>query len=484
MRNLNEAAKCVAFIDSEEFEVSKKAGQLLITIATLFLIPAAYAMAPNAGQSCAVFLADPVITPDRPTTVPAKPKHDPIPIREPHPSLPRRAPNPLPDRPLLPTTDPKDIIPIDLYDQDGEMGTFWRSISPDVRSRLVHDADADFNRLSVEFQSRYGAKPNLQTVYSNVMRVLQRLTPIEDRHKIVLEGLVRQLIDERFGRETTEHLTSSISSHLPARPAQINMDPSSLGAESLGVSQTQNIDTSFMRFYVLRRELYNLLAQAEGWFGMHEFVNDHSKELYLIDPALPSLYSELDLNYRLANRLMLASIPSVQTIQGADMREQITSGREIVCVNCRPVQGLMGEKQIEIGSVTGVAVGKNAWALAHEAFKASFQIATALEATQRAPLNHQERQFVDDLTNSNAAEIRQGLMGPGFRQHMQKVVSALVGSSDPKVYFVIVERVFSMLPDKVFQSFIMDCIQFDQTTINIKDFRRKYNEYLLLDEFQ
>lgn len=446
----------------------------------LFLIPVGATT--KSDSSCRLLLASdaPVVTPDRPIA-PSRPDVEPA---EPVPR-PRRAPNPLPGRPLQPTEDPKDLIPVELYEQDGEMGAYWKGLAPDVRATLTKDADEDLRRLSAEFERRYGERPNINVVYSNIIRVLRAVEPIERRHKIAIESVVRQLVENRFGGDTALFLKTSISDQLPARPDGAPESGQIQRTDPLleFLSPQQNIDPKLMKFYALRREFYNLIAQAEGWNGMSEFVRDRSRELYLIDLRLPSLYAELDLNYRLATRLMVQRVTRVQSVQGTDVRGQITAGREIVCIHCRPVQGMMGEKEIEIASISGIAVGKNGWALAHEAYKAAFQMATALEATQRAPLNSTERQILDDLTNSNAAEIRQGIFGPGFLERMRRFVNALTGTTDQRHYFVIIERVFSLLPENLFHEFILDVARFDPAKMPIESFRRKYNEFLLPDEF-
>lgn len=419
-----------------------------------------------------LFTETPIEVPNRPFAptqpVPSQPSLPPMPA-------PRRAPNPLPDRPLSPTFDPKDIVPVDLYEQDGEMKSFWTNLPDRVRQIFVQESNNHLALLSEEFQRRYGTTPNLRAIAENVAIVSRALAPVERRHKVAIENYVRLLAEDRFGSSTIRVLETSISNELPSRPKT--------SADRDQSTSSPTVDKNMMRFYSFRRELYNLLAQAEGWFGMSEFIDKGQTQVASLDKELAKLYSELDLNYRLAIPLMLKSIPDASLLQGDELREQITAGREIVCIDCRPVEDELGNKQIEIGRVTGVAVGKNGWALAHEAFKASFQIATALEATQRAPLNTRERQILDDRTNSNIAEIRQGLYGQVLRDHIQKFVARLIDSSSPRSYFVIVERVFSQLPAQTFQSFILDSLQFDPATMDIDSYRRKYREHLLLDEF-
>jgi hypothetical protein len=170
-----------------------------------------------------------------------------------------------------------------------------------------------------------------------------------------------------------------------------------------------------------------------------------------------------------------------KTLAGVKNRENMSRGREIVRVDARAVQGDFGQKQIEVVNVSGVAVGKDGWALAHEAFKAGFQIRTALEATQRSQLNPTEKNLLDDVTNSNAAEIRQGLFGPLFAHQFQEFIFELMGQRDWNGYFTIIERAFSSMPERLFTDFVADAFSDHR---DLKALRSKYNDFLLLDEFQ
>lgn len=422
----------------------------------------------------------PVVVPEKPIT---RPDFDPEHAPQPPVTTPRRAPNPLPDRPLSPTFDPKDIIPVDLYEHDGEMKNFWANLPHQVREIFIQESNDNFSQLSDDFQKQYGVKPDLRQIAINIARASQALEPLERKHKSDLEKQVRVISEDRFGTAATKVLKTSISDQMPSRTPRANdQEPSHLipGQHSIA----PDIDHGLMDFFSRRREFYNLLAQAEGWSGMREFIAKGKPKFDSIDKNLAGLYAELDLNWRLAIQMQLKHVPNVQMLQGDEMREQITNGREIVCVNCKQVKDDLGRYQIEIANITGVAVGRNGWALAHEAFKAAFQIETALEATQRAPLNSRERQILDDRSNSNVAEIRQGIYGEVLRSHMQKFISQLINSQSTHSYFVIVERVFSLLPSKTFESFIYDALTFDSNKMNIESFRKKYNEILLLDEFR
>jgi hypothetical protein len=414
----------------------------------------------------------PEVIPDRPKTRPGtQPSEDPRPV-----TVPRHAPNPLPERPLEPTFDPKDIIPADLYGKDEGMKHFWDSLDSNIKKTLLETDKKYSAELVQKFSEKYKTAPNLPLMVENYLRIQAQLKSIEGQHQIAMERLVRHLAEDRFGASTMSVLKSGISSEMPSREVE--------EAKSISQESTKNdISQKQMDFYVYRRELYNLLNQAEGWNGMQEFIKVGKFQMDEIDPRLAPLYEEMDLNFRLAQRLSLSAIPDVNLLQVAE-KDQLSMGREIVCINCKPAQSPTGQKQIEISSVSGVAVGANAWALAHEVYKASFQIGTALESTQRSPLNGRERRVIEDSTNSNVAEIRQGIFGHAFQVKLQSFIASITGSTSSHVYMTVVERVFSLLPEQSFKNFINDSFNFDPAKSDIKTLRAKYGQYLLLDEFR
>ena len=197
---------------------------------------------------------------------------------------------------------------------------------------------------------------------------------------------------------------------------------------------------------VYRTEMRHLWQQGEGWLGMKEFAYDHAGELNAISPGLAQKYQELDRLYRFGQLAQLGLIPVAETVDALP-RETISAGREIVTTDFELVESPDGSRSIGVKEIRGIAVGRNAWAAAHEARKAASQMATPNEGAYRWMLSPERRQSLNDATNSNRAEIRQGVFGPvvvqAMRSRLGKILPFDMKEAD---YLDMVDGIFSMHP--------------------------------------
>ncbi|MBI4404118.1 MAG: hypothetical protein HY537_08155 [Deltaproteobacteria bacterium] len=204
---------------------------------------------------------------------------------------------------------------------------------------------------------------------------------------------------------------------------------------------------------VYRTEMRHLWQQGEGWLGMKEFAYDHAGELNAISPELAEKYQELDRLYRYGQLAQLGLMPIADVVDRLP-RELISSGREVVTSDFEIVEAADGSKSVAVRSVKGIAVGRNGWAAAHEARKAAAQMATPNEGAYRWLMSSPRRERLNQATNSNRAEIRQGVFGPQVVEAMRERLGILMHSKQAPLseqqYLDIVDGIFSMHPG-VFQ---------------------------------
>lgn len=181
---------------------------------------------------------------------------------------------------------------------------------------------------------------------------------------------------------------------------------------------------------------------------MKEFAYDHAVELNAMSPGLAQRYQELDRLYRFGQLAQLGLIPVAEVVDGLP-KETISAGREIVTTDFEIVEAPDGSQSIGLKQVNGIAVGRNGWAAAHEARKAASQMATPNEGAFRWMLSAERRQSLNDATNSNRAEIRQGVFGPVVVQAMRSRLGKILTSASSMKeadYLDMVDGIFSMHP--------------------------------------
>jgi hypothetical protein len=349
----------------------------------------------------------------------------------------------MPERPLRPTVDPKDLVPPELYSRDLLFGETLDKFPEGFIDRL----DAAAWRELEEIERSFGWKKpvTLEALAQRISKLNQQIETVEGRRKPELLSIIKEMVADNYSRDVVENLKVDIAEQLPDRT-------DSKAGNSLSGNH-------LLGYHVYRRELYNSLSQAAGWNGMMQFIHTYRDRLNAIEPGLADKYQELHNAYRYATVLSLRAIHDPEILRDPQLRESISHGREIVLAEPEKYwDEVTGEEQIGLKSVTGVAVGINAWATAHEANKAGFEMQTALEATQRMPLTDAERDYINDRTNSNLAEIRQGIYGIAIDKMLRRSLGFLayrqpdinLSHSD---YLLVVERLFSQLPPSQFQMF-------------------------------
>lgn|GEM_PF-7058112 len=372
--------------------------------------------------------------PTRPAPSRPEPKPDPSPKR-------REVPIPMPDPhepvreiPQKPLEDPKDIQPEVLYSSDPKVASFWNQMPIGLRRLMIEDMQKERAKLESYIQQKYG-NANPQTVIRATIALQREIESIEATHKKEILAVIRTMMEKRYG-ETIDGLSIQITSDLP--------DP--VNPASTDGKKVQELPRSLDEGMIYRTELRNLWLQGEGWVGMKEFAYEYGPELNAIVPGLAEKYQELDKLYRLNQLAQLDLIPLPEVIDGIP-REMISQGREIVTTHFEVVEGADGSKSVRVQDIHGVAVGRNAWAAAHEARKAASQMVTSAEGAYRWMMSPERRQKLDDATTSGRAEIRQGVFGPAVVVALRKRLELLPsGKMNEDKYYQVVEGLFSLPP--------------------------------------
>jgi hypothetical protein len=391
------------------------------------------------GLTVATVTTEPLETPVLPDLRPSRREIDP----EPSPS-PRRksAPRPMPDRPLLPTVDPKDIIPLDLYHADKVSSQALRRMPADLLDHLEAAKDREMTALKSElFPNR---TVSLAALAQKTQQLLSEIEIIEGNHREALNNIIKEMVEDNYGSEVKQQLKIQITKEFPARQESSEGD--------------QLKDSPMLTAQVFRREVYNSLSQAAGWSGMVQFYKSHADQINAISPGLADKYETLHKLFRLSSHEMLSMLPSLDFLNSIP-RSQLSHGREIVNATPEEFVDESGEKRVAV-KVTGVAVGANAWATAHEANKAGFEMATALESVSRMPLTPAERDFVNDRSNSSVAEIRQGIYGVAMDKILRRSLAFLLNQNTTTGmantdYLTCVERIFSQIPTATFEKLVV-----------------------------
>lgn len=411
--------------------------------------------------------AEPLVKPKEPQTKPYQPQTQPE--KEPEKPV-RRAPVPIPDRPVNPTYDPKDIIPIELYVKDPLAKPIYASLPDTLKSAMLTAVEAEKARLIDQLKNLGVENPeNAKALITQITQDLAVIQALEMGNEPTIEqGIHSYLVDE-FGEAAIEGLEFRIDQTLPDRPpspvAEAPKPPRTewnpvrwlKGLFTPGrVAKPAANDAAFnpelKAFYEYRREVYNLIAQGLGWQAMARYPQQ-SIDLLLVQPALPGLYQRFYLSFRLMNHLALAGVKTPTELNTPELRESTSVGREIVEVNGKTVSDPdTGSRYIEIERIRGIAVGKNGLALAHEMMKAAFQMATALEATQRMVLTGPERHTLDLATNSNSAEVRQAIYGPVVAERILGNLRLCLGKGP--AFYLAVEQIFAMNSPSAFHEII------------------------------
>ncbi len=408
------------------------------------------------------------VAPPKPVT-PPKPK--PAPMPSPAPAQPdpgRRLPDRFPDRPVKPTTDPQNINPFGLY-KDKSNARFLGQVPEPVRENWSRSFEEERTRLQAEAAKLGVTDPSqlMPKLFQNKYKLLE----IEEKHRPEIEKLLRRMASEVYGEDATQFLEIRISNQLPAWPeiekapassrlgqwfAQLKKRFSRKGRQQI-LSQKQDIE--FLKY---RRELYNMLSQAHGYYGVKRFYSMYEKELRALDPELPELLRN-DLTLAMyGNSLMIQGMPQghVPRFKNRQAMEGMVHGRNITEVAAERKQDEDGSTYLQMGHRRGTAVGHNSHDAAHETAKAGFKLATASEAVVRSTLTATERKVLDEATNTPLAEIRQGVFGPYLDVTLRKSIRALVHPNNSAQqltdaqYLTVIDRVFSELPPAQFNLFI------------------------------
>lgn len=389
----------------------------------------------------AVSVSAPSAPPKPIQPVPQKPAHEPEPSRRERRLVPIPAPAPDEPRRMIPekpVTDPKDIQPEDLYSSDPKVAPFWNKMPVGLRRVMVEGLRKERAELEQSMQTRYGST-RAQVLMQAVVKLQAEIEAIESKHKREVLAVITKMIEARYGG-LASGLRVGISTQMPARPSDTEV--SSQG------SRIPELPTNLDEGMVYRTELRHLWQQGEGWLGMKEFAYDHAADLNTISPGLAEKYQELDRLYRYGQLAQLGLIPVAEMVDALP-RDAISAGREIVTTDFELVDAPDGSQSVGVKEVKGIAVGRNGWAAAHEARKAASQMATPNEGAFRWMLSSERRQRLNDATNSNRAEIRQGVFGPAvveaMRDRLRKILPT--GSSMKEAdYLDAVDGIFSMYP--------------------------------------
>lgn len=384
-------------------------------------------------------------TPKAPT-VPDAPVKEPgvIPEKQPRPSR-RDVPMPAPVEPgrkipARPVVDPKALQPEMLYSNDDRIAPFWNELPMGLKRLMIENVRREQGELEEFIRAREGSS-DPQTLVRVVKALETEIESLEaDRKKELLE-VIRRMMISHYGKEWVDPLAISIGTTFPT-PQQ---------PEATDGRMVPELPERLAAGMIHRTELRNLWLQGEGWLGMEEFIFLYAHELDAIVPGIAEKYQVLHKIYRLGQLAQLGLIPGLtpevmNAIERA--RGAITAGFEIVTSDFKVVNNEEETPFIRLKEVKGVAVGRNAWAAAHEARKAGSQMATPMEGAYRWLMSEEQRGQLDEATNSAIAEIRQGVFGPCVVKVVRKRLELLFGKSDDQAkHYELMDLFFSMPPD-------------------------------------
>lgn len=446
--------------------------------------------------------APPAAPPERRTKpAPTKPEPQERPVSDPKrgPSV----PVPFPGRKAVPTHDPKDIVPVDLYTMDTTIKPFWSRIPFDVRRKMVETWAAEEADLKKFMQEKFNG--NVKALIPRMLELDRQISAIENNKKEQVLQVIRQMLEARYGKEAADKIKFDIGTNYPKRikPEAQNTTPKQPSKSWISklkqmvkpepVSEaTQPWSKETKDFYIYRRELYNLLQQGAGWTAMKEFAVSYADELNAIEPGLAQKYQEYHSIFRVANSILLESLRRPDQLKSDTIRESIGRGREAVDTQFEIKELPDGTQEMVLKNIEARAVGYNGWAAAHEAAKAGFQVVTPNEASQRTQLTGVERRELDDATNSNIAEIRQGIYGHSIDMLLRTRLSQLLypkkdngfqTKMNSEQYYTALDRIFYALPQKQFYYFWdkIGAVDFESNPEKAKEVRTLLDTYLIFD---
>jgi hypothetical protein len=225
---------------------------------------------------------------------------------------------------------------------------------------------------------------------------------------------------------------------------------------------------------------------------MKEFAVSYADELNAIEPGLAEKYQELHSIYRVVNSKLIENLRSPEQLRSGNFRNNATHGRETVDTQFEIKEQPDGTQEMVLKNIDAKAVGYNGWAAAHEAAKAGFQVVTPNEASQRTQLTGAERQELDEATNSNIAEIRQGIYGHSIDMLLRTRLSQLLYPKKEKgfqtkmnseQYYTAIDRIFYALPQKQFYYFWdkIGSVDFESNPEKAKELKTLLDTYLIFD---
>jgi hypothetical protein len=325
------------------------------------------------------------------------------------------------------------------YENDAAIREAWQSLNPELRQRFQRGFEREMKPLgAVQAQD-----------LTTLNHLLQDIQSREAPHREALEQQVHAIVKEEYG--------AFVQKQLYLRLGEKEIPEEDVAQPGLPDIHHAPLETDTLRFYKVRRELYNMLSQGTGWKAMHRFVQDQKGDLQKLDPELPACYRQL---HDLALRTQIAGFGMIDHFPMELLeanREAMRAGREIVMVGFSQSHDGF-EDRIGLADVRGIAVGLNAWALVHEAMKAGYEMRTALEASQRSILSADERSALDAATGSALAEIRQQMYGQIWQTHLHTFLQAVITFAGKpftiQTYFDAVELVFACFDAGAFHHFI------------------------------
>ncbi len=423
------------------------------------------------------------VTPDTPAPAPSDPGERRIPKR-------REAPGRT-DRDPETTVDPMDLLVSGAYDSVPLLNGFWSEIDPRIDDLLRESVQAELRSLRVNWHS----------VDEAIFREIgHHEAPYVDK----FPDWVRALVARHFGDQTAQALELRFGGALPqvtdfdgaessfAPPSENERPlfgpPSSVAGSADAVANVVTNATAkapwyrrlhsrwrnwrterkrreeppsapridglspWFRFVVVRREIYKLIAQAHGWRGMQLLMEEPIAE------ALKKIYPDTYRRIRQEQYRMLSiEIERIQRPEQSYVGKPFPAGREIISMVPEVRTDDYGQPVVSPRLGKAVAFGRVGFVVAHEAFKAAFQVATPLESAPRMYLSPTEREKLDDLTTTNVADLRQNVYGPHFERLYREGLAVFLKQQFSitmrfEDYLEVTNQVFSLLPAQHFRT--------------------------------
>ena len=373
----------------------------------------------------------PIVIPT-PAPAPAPAPERPLPRRE-VPVPPADPDTPL--KPLHPLDDPKNLPPKAYYEVDKDrLPDFWKDLPDGLKKLFKEELAREKEQLEAELFARYGLF-DLAKLNEVADALRAEIEAAEQRCGDEILQVIEEMIERRYGT-LSEKLSISISPVMPRIRSQRKDPPQGL---------FQPLPESWLPGLYYRTEIRNLWLQGEGWIGMREFVFGAASRLDEIESGLAAKYQEFD---RVHRYLFINLLPTTLLPLKGKPPNQRYMGRQIVHTEFEIVEK-EPQNVIRVKDISGVAVGKNAWAAVHEARKAAAQMATPHEGALRWLLTLPKRKKLNLATNSDWAEIRQGVLGPTVARTLKKRLALLSarpeGISNQQLHYMV-EGYFSLAP--------------------------------------